>query len=426
MENDIIKNKTNENYITGIIGAIIGGLIGSIPWILVYVYGNLIVSLLATIIALGALKGYQLFKGKITKAIKPIIVIITLLIVVFVNLVVVPYFISYSNDMDLSYIYSNLQDELMHDLLLSILFAILGIGISISYINKTLIENNAINDKEDILNKSETLKQAQIDSQLKSEDKQNLDMVRKIFNELNATSKNSAIEKELILEKLTCENPEKLFKKYKTLDVIRKYKGKYYYQSKNEIFLTKNYWIWFVIFITIMVFVNIYNDDTNYNTTYDNDSSYLESSTTYSDYTFANDTLQITPALNWSITEETYDSITLQSSNGNSALSIYFYDTDDFADDISLDEINTNEIEALEEYYSLESDELVTEKYKILENEAYKYSFDSLSEGYKISGNFYVVKTDKYLIEISAISLRSKAETYLTVCEEMVNSLKEL
>ena len=55
----------NKSYIKGILGGVIGGIIATIPWILMYVYGEMILSLLAILIAMGVLKGYQLFKGKV-------------------------------------------------------------------------------------------------------------------------------------------------------------------------------------------------------------------------------------------------------------------------------------------------------------------------------------------------------------------------
>ena len=66
-ENEVIKEKTNDNYLGGIIGTIIGAIIGTIPWILLYLFANLNSALLTIFVGLGAIKGYTLFKGKITK-----------------------------------------------------------------------------------------------------------------------------------------------------------------------------------------------------------------------------------------------------------------------------------------------------------------------------------------------------------------------
>lgn len=56
-----------ENYIKGILGALIGGILFSLPWVLVYVYLNYILSLLAAVIALGAFTFYKLFGGMVDK-----------------------------------------------------------------------------------------------------------------------------------------------------------------------------------------------------------------------------------------------------------------------------------------------------------------------------------------------------------------------
>ena len=50
------------SYLTGIIGAMLGALIGSIPWIVAYHFGW-ILSVLAFFIALGAFTGYKMFRG---------------------------------------------------------------------------------------------------------------------------------------------------------------------------------------------------------------------------------------------------------------------------------------------------------------------------------------------------------------------------
>ena len=71
-EGNVINNAPQGSYITGIIGAVIGGAIASLPWVLVYVYGNMIVAILAVLIALGAFYGYKLVKGKMGKGLPAI------------------------------------------------------------------------------------------------------------------------------------------------------------------------------------------------------------------------------------------------------------------------------------------------------------------------------------------------------------------
>ena len=44
----------NKNYIA-LLGAVLGGLVASIPWILMYLFGNMFLSPLATLIAAGAI-----------------------------------------------------------------------------------------------------------------------------------------------------------------------------------------------------------------------------------------------------------------------------------------------------------------------------------------------------------------------------------
>lgn len=54
--------EVNNNRLIAIIISLIGGIIGTIPWVLVYVYGNMIVAILAVFIAMAAWKGYKLAK----------------------------------------------------------------------------------------------------------------------------------------------------------------------------------------------------------------------------------------------------------------------------------------------------------------------------------------------------------------------------
>ena len=83
--------KEKRGYIRGILGGLIGGFIASVPWILMYVYGNMILSLLAIIIAIGVLKGYQICKGKIDNKLPVIIIVISLLCVTVSTLLIIPF-----------------------------------------------------------------------------------------------------------------------------------------------------------------------------------------------------------------------------------------------------------------------------------------------------------------------------------------------
>ena len=55
----------SNKFFKGIIGSILGAIIFSIPWILIYVYANYILSILSAIIAYGSLLFYKKFGGEI-------------------------------------------------------------------------------------------------------------------------------------------------------------------------------------------------------------------------------------------------------------------------------------------------------------------------------------------------------------------------
>ena len=122
-------------YVKGILGGLLGGLIGALPWMLVYIYGNYLISLLAAIIAFGIAYGYKLFKGPINKKYPIIITVLSLLIVALTTLVFIPlwevaqagYDISFYN-LKLLYQSSEFVSAVMRDLVVSIIFTVLGIS----------------------------------------------------------------------------------------------------------------------------------------------------------------------------------------------------------------------------------------------------------------------------------------------------------
>ena len=76
------ERKSTGSVAKGAIGAVLGAIIGAIPWVIVYAMGY-IASLLGLLIGICAKKGYELAKGKETKA-KGIVIVICVLLAVVV------------------------------------------------------------------------------------------------------------------------------------------------------------------------------------------------------------------------------------------------------------------------------------------------------------------------------------------------------
>lgn len=72
----------DKNYFLGFIGAFIGGIVCSIPWILVQAYLSRVAAVLAAFIGIGSLKAYYIFKGKLGRGTRWIIGLCTLISVV--------------------------------------------------------------------------------------------------------------------------------------------------------------------------------------------------------------------------------------------------------------------------------------------------------------------------------------------------------
>ena len=56
-----------NNYLIGMIGALVGALIGAIPWVLMYVFGNMMYAILAILIVICSFYGYKITKATIDK-----------------------------------------------------------------------------------------------------------------------------------------------------------------------------------------------------------------------------------------------------------------------------------------------------------------------------------------------------------------------
>lgn len=130
----MVEGKKN-GYFIGIIGALIGGLVTSLPWILMYVYGNMILSLLALPIALGAWKGYQLLKGKEDNKLPYIVAVVSVVCVTVATLVIIPLLLGVKEGWTFSldtleslYNFDEFKTAIIKDYAISVLFTFMGIG----------------------------------------------------------------------------------------------------------------------------------------------------------------------------------------------------------------------------------------------------------------------------------------------------------
>lgn len=124
-----------KNYILGVIGALLGGIIATIPWILMYIYGNMMFSALAIIIGWCSLKGYKLLKGPDTKYLPLIITTVSIVSVSLATLIIIPLALLYKEGFEASF--SNLQllyqaneflGGILKDFVIAVVFTILGIS----------------------------------------------------------------------------------------------------------------------------------------------------------------------------------------------------------------------------------------------------------------------------------------------------------
>lgn len=95
--------KTSGSVLTGVFGAILGGLVGSIPWAIAS-YLGWFVGWLGFLIGIAAKKGYEILKGKETRAKGIIVVAVTVVCVIIAELLtsIIGVYIGFSNDPEMA------------------------------------------------------------------------------------------------------------------------------------------------------------------------------------------------------------------------------------------------------------------------------------------------------------------------------------
>lgn len=234
MEQEPIKKETSSkgSYLTGILGAIVGGAIATIPWVLVYIYGGMMFSILAALIAAGELYGYKIAKGKITKKLPIILMVIALIIVTVTTLVIIPTLLIAKegiavNLTNISRLYENgeFATAMMKDFIISVIFTILGASIVTANIKKQLENNEGQDVKLNLNNKEEK-------NEIK---KATIELMKPIFTKYEATVPEKAMLKDEVIAEIDDKRKAKYsFNYLKQLGIIKKYKGKYYYSEDDE------------------------------------------------------------------------------------------------------------------------------------------------------------------------------------------------
>lgn len=293
-DENVIKTKQGS-YLTGIIGAIIGGLIATIPWVLAYVYGGMMLSILAALIAAGEFYGYKICKGKINKSLPAIIMILAIIIVTITTLLIIPGLLIQKEGINVSLtniqrLYQNEEfaTAIMKDFVISIIFTILGASIITANIKKQLENSEGKDIKLDLNNTEEVMKAK----------KEAIELIKPIFTKYDATSKEKAMMKEEVLAEIEDTKANQTFNYLKQLGIIKKYKGKYYYSEENEDKQTnhKKMATWKKVFLVIVIILFII---TIIAAILDNSSSL---NTTYQD---TNVSFEI--GKDWKVTESDYD-----------------------------------------------------------------------------------------------------------------------
>ena len=141
------ENENNGNYLTGIVGAILGTLVGIAVNLLTIVFAQRIYSLLFALIPMAAMFGYKLFKGKTNKASIGIICVLSILAVPVLELLALTIIGARESDVSffdaLSFFASRFFDpdilkETGPEMLKFLLFMALGLIVGWSYMSNSL------------------------------------------------------------------------------------------------------------------------------------------------------------------------------------------------------------------------------------------------------------------------------------------------
>ena len=133
-------------YVTGIIGALLGALIGSIPWIVIYHLGW-ILSILAALIAVCSFQGYKLFRGPRKRGTASVIIYTSSIFASVASFVIYVFVLLKYYGYDAfslhNYIVLFSDSEVITSIIIALVFALLGIAGIHKQISTYTIPKNA-------------------------------------------------------------------------------------------------------------------------------------------------------------------------------------------------------------------------------------------------------------------------------------------
>jgi len=236
---EVEKKRRKGSYITGTIGAIIGAFIAVIPLLLRYALARenfaitLVSALCTSFISVLAYFGYKLFGGRITKKLRIIILIVSLLVVIIATTIICPailmiefaYPVTFQNWLNLfSDARADVRASIIEDLIVGVVITIISFIIMVRVSSKKIknqVEINKRKLKRQIIEQSGIIKKACIGLNVMSKE--------------NAVTKTELINELELIYNIKRKTAKKYFKICKAYKLIKKYKGKYYYDETNEL-----------------------------------------------------------------------------------------------------------------------------------------------------------------------------------------------
>ena len=223
------KKGKKGSFLLGIIGALLGGIIGAIPWILMYIYGNMMLSILAVVIAAGTFYGYKLFNGKISKVLPIVIMVVSVLVVALATFVFIPMFYLHSEGLAISissikslYMNSEFLNGILKDAGIAVIFTLLGASVIAGNIRRKLANPEV---DIDLSNKEELNK-------IKNEA---IEKVEPIFERFNSFDKEHGISKDELEAEVEEDVKLKVaLNQLKSFGIVKRAKGKFYYSKEAE------------------------------------------------------------------------------------------------------------------------------------------------------------------------------------------------